>query len=245
MSKNYHTCIVVPCFNEAKNIVLDDYPKFLQKNLNTLILFVDDGSTDNTVNTIIDLKSKYPKNVEVISLDNNGGKAEAVRRGFQHCGNNYNFKYIAYLDADLAVSLEECNGMTNFLDSKIEFCFGSRISRIGAQIKRKKYRYFTGRIIATIISFLLNLKVYDTQCGCKIFTKSLSKEIFNEPFISRWLFDVEIFFRILNYYGKEESLSKIIEIPLIKWIEKGDSKVNFSYFFKMWIDLYKIRMRYK
>ena len=51
-----------------------------------------------------------------------------------------------------------------------------------------------GRVIATIISEILQIKVYDTQCGCKVFSRDLASEVFIDEFISRWLFDVEIFF---------------------------------------------------
>ncbi len=117
--------------------------------------------------------------------------------------------------------------------------------KIGSTIKRNTKRFFIGRIIATFISNILDLKVYDTQCGCKIFSKELAAQLFREKFISKWLFDVELFKRMLAIYGKETALEKMIEIPLKKWIDKGDSKVKFSYFFKLWVDLIKINNAYK
>ena len=37
---------------------------------------------------------------------------------------------------------------------------------------------------------------------------------------------------------------KVLEKPVIKWIDGGNSKVKFSYFFKMWVDFYKIYQQY-
>jgi len=101
------------------------------------------------------------------------------------------------------------------------------------------------RVIATSISKILKLKVYDTQCGCKIFEKELSETIFKDPFISKWLFDVEIFQRIILIYGRHQVLNKMVEIPLKRWIDKDGSKVKISYFFKMLMDLYSINKKYK
>ena len=235
-----NVCFVIPCYNEEKGLNIEKFSHFIEENKDILICFVNDGSTDNTLEIIEGLKDNYPKQVVVHNLAKNAGKAEAIRNGMHFCNENHHFDYIAYLDADLATSLEECLAMTHYLNNKIAFVFGSRIKRIGAVIERSYYRFFVGRIIATSISYILKLGVYDTQCGCKVFSKELATAVFKESFISKWLFDVEIFDRIIKFYGRDKVLEKMIEVPLVKWIDAGDSKVKTSYFFKLWIDLYKI-----
>lgn len=235
-----NTCIVIPCYNEEKGLPLTEYENFLHENFDVILNFVNDGSSDNTLSVLENLKNKYPNYVNVISYKKNKGKAEAVRFGMQYSLEHIDFNYIAYLDADLATSLEECSGMAQNFNGKTAFVFGSRIKRVGANIERKRSRFLIGRVIATAISTILKLPVYDTQCGCKVFTKELAKEIFTKPFISKWLFDVEIFQRVMEHYGREKSLEKMIEVPLKSWIEKGDSKVKATYFFKLWIDLFRI-----
>ena len=235
-----NSCIIIPCYNEEKGLPKQEYIRFIENSKDILICFVNDGSSDNTLTLLENLKDNYPTKVDVVSYSKNVGKAEAIRTGINFCQTNYNYNYIAYLDADLATTLEECYSMTTYFNDKIEFVFGSRIKRIGANIDRKKSRFLIGRTIATVISMILKLPVYDTQCGCKLFTKDLAEKVFVAPFISKWLFDVEIINRIIQIYGREVVLSKMIEIPLKSWIEKGDSKVKTSYMFKLWIDLYKI-----
>ena len=191
------------------------------------------------------IKFKNEESVDIVSYTKNVGKAEAVRRGMQWCNRKYDHLYIAYLDADLSTPLQECIRLRKYLNEKIEFCFGSRIMRIGSVIERKFYRFLIGRCIATFISNILDLKVYDTQCGCKIFTKNLSILLFENEFISKWLFDVELFFRIIELYGRNQVLEKMIEVPVNKWIDSGTSKVKVTYFFRLWLDLYRIRKAYK
>ena len=238
-------CIVVPCYNEAKNFALEEYHSFIENHSEVLICFVNDGSKDNTLNILNELKNKFPSRIDILSYNNNKGKAEAVRNGFNYCYKKYNYKFIAYLDADLATTLEECVELSTHITGNICFVFGSRIMKIGSTIKRTTRRFLIGRVIATFISRILGLKVYDTQCGCKIFTKDLAASLFKEKFISKWLFDVELFKRMLAIYGKKTALEKMIEMPLKKWIDKGDSKVKLGYFFKLWIDLIKINNAYK
>jgi glycosyltransferase involved in cell wall biosynthesis len=210
-----------------------------------LLCFVNDGSTDDTLNVLRNLNTKFPKQVEILSYNINRGKAEAVREGMLYCNNKFDYTYIAYLDADLATSLQECLRLVQFFNKEINFCFGSRILKVGSVIQRKMHRFLIGRIIATFISEILSLKVYDTQCGCKLFTKNLSSQLFTDPFISKWLFDVEIFFRMMELYGKEKAITKMLEVPLNKWTDRGESKVKFTYFFRLFLDLYKIKRKYK
>ncbi len=241
---NSNISIVIPCYNEEKRLPLSEFEAFLSKDSKTTLCFVNDGSSDNTQEVLLKLKNEF-KNVEIVSYKDNVGKAEAVRKGILYCNETFDHNSIAYLDADLATSLEECVELSSYLNSDINFVFGSRIMKIGSVIVRNHYRFLIGRIIATFISRMLKLKVYDTQCGCKIFTKSLSETIFRDPFISKWLFDVEIFQRIILLYGRQQVLNKMIEIPLKRWIDKDGSKVKISYFFKMLMDLYLINKRYK
>jgi dolichyl-phosphate beta-glucosyltransferase len=242
---SYDLCIVVPCYNAQKVFDPGAYHSFLSKHVNTMICFVNDGSTDDSIIRLNKVREAFPDRAIVLSHQKNKGKAEAVRTGMLHCSQHFNYKYMAYLDVDLSVSLNECHALTQHLNNGIDFVFGSRIAIVGSVIERKFFRFVTGRIIATFISNILRLKVYDTQCGCKLFTKGLAEKLFDSPFCSKWLFDVELFFRMYGLYGKDNAIRKMIEIPLKKWEHKEDSKVSYGYFFKLFTDLYKIRKKYK
>jgi glycosyltransferase involved in cell wall biosynthesis len=233
-------CIVIPCYNEENRLQSANFERFLNSFGNTSICFVNDGSTDGTLELLKNIKSKFDERTHIVTYDTNLGKAEAIRMAVIHCNGLLDYDYIAYLDADLSTSLEECVELTNYLDGTITFVFGSRIMRIGSTIVRRSHRFLIGRIIATIISRILGLKVYDTQCGCKIFTRELSEVVFEEPFVSTWLFDVEIFHRFTMVYGRKDVLNRMLEVPLKRWVDIGKSKVKTGYFIQLWIDLYRI-----
>lgn len=238
-------CVVIPCYNEGTYFHGEEYTAFLSKAENVVLCFVNDGSKDNTLEVLTDLKKRFPGKVDLVSYTQNQGKAHAVREGVQHCLSAYEFDFIAYLDADLSVSLEECVAMKDLFTGELVFCFGSRIARVGSVIQRRKKRFLIGRFIATLISELLSLKVYDTQCGCKMFRHDVAGKLFAEPFLSTWLFDVEIFCRMIALYSRDRLLDTMLEYPLKSWIDQGDSKVKLSYFFKMWMELYQIRKAYR
>lgn len=233
--------IVVPCYNEQKRLPIHDYSTFLENHPKAKVCFVNDASTDHTGEVLQSLQNAFPKQVFILNNDRNMGKAEAVRNGVLFCNSEKLASHLAYLDADLATSLEECYGIGSYLNSGKTFVFASRILKIGSIIERRFSRFLFGRIIATFISNILDIKVYDTQCGCKVFKSEMALLLFGKPFISKWLFDVELFSRILCHYGKNEGLKMMEEIPVKQWIDQGESKVKLSYFFRLWYDLFLIR----
>jgi glycosyltransferase involved in cell wall biosynthesis len=237
--------IIIPCYNEYQKIDKIKYIQFLQNQKDVSIVFSEDGSTDGTLKTLKEIQQACTSQVHICISTQNNGKAEAIRKAVLFCyDEGLEFNKIAYLDADLSVSLEECYSISRLINKDILFAFGSRISKVDNTITRSQFRHLSGRFVATMISNLLGIAVYDTQCGCKVFDARLAKTVFADAFISRWLFDVEILFRIIKLYSRKELKNMALEIPLQSWIDAGDSKVKLSYFIKMWYDLYLIKKQY-
>ncbi|EDM44063.1 glycosyl transferase, family 2 [unidentified eubacterium SCB49] len=238
--------IVIPCYNEATRLPLTSYRSFLTQSNKTHILFANDGSKDDTLIVLNNLASEFPDQVSVYNLKTNSGKAQAVREAILFCfGNFKDFNTIGYLDADLSTSLEEYITISENINETVVCAFGSRILKIDNHIDRKKYRFLIGRFVATMISNQLDISIYDSQCGCKVFSSTVAQTLFKEKFISKWLFDVEIFHRLISIYSHKGMKNICREIPLKSWIDVDESKVSMLYFFKMWKDLYTIRKRYK
>ncbi len=237
--------IIVPCFNEESRLPVEAFRIFLSNASEVSICFVNDASTDGTLSVIEQLKVEFPDKVDFLDNTKNLGKSGSISRGVAYCLEQKKAPHLAYLDADLATSLEECSSYLSYFEKGKKFVFASRILKIGSVVERKFSRFLFGRIIATFISGILDIKVYDTQCGCKLFTEEIVRIAFNQPFTSRWLFDVEIFSRILNHYGKEKALTFMEEVPVKSWIDQGESKVKVSYFFRLWIDLFSIWRTHK
>ena len=76
--------IIIPCFNEAKRLPKDQYRNFISQTDSIKLLFVDDGSTDNTATVLSELQKEFPDKIELLLADTNKGKAEAIRLGIQY-----------------------------------------------------------------------------------------------------------------------------------------------------------------
>src|SRR5947208_3052137 len=102
------------------------------------------------------------------------------------------------------------------------------------------------RFGATLISQTLGLAVYDTQCGAKLFraTDAL-RSAFGKPFLSRWIFDVEILARFVESWGRDAVARAVYEYPVTRWRDVKGSKVKTNDFLRALRDLGKIRRAYK
>jgi dolichyl-phosphate beta-glucosyltransferase len=229
------TSIVVPCYNESKRINPKAFLCALENDLNLSFLFVNDGSTDDTLDVLTSIKGKNPVQVEVVSLEKNSGKAEAVRRGILKVLED-SVDNVGYWDADLATPLDAIEVFCRLLDSSgVEIVIGSRVRLLGRKIERRAMRHYLGRIFATCASMLLDINIYDTQCGAKIFRNSTSlRQVFGKPFKVKWTFDVEMLarFPIVMGASPSEVSSRWVEYPLDEWVDVKGSTIKGKDFIK-------------
>lgn len=226
-----HTyAIVIPCYNEENRFAYTEFREFAQKHPEVLLCPVNDGSTDNTLAVIRGLQIECPHNVTVLDMPKNGGKSEAVRFGMLHVYQNFDAKLIGFLDADLATQPREWLLMAKYKENYPKFgaIVGSRIQRLGAEINRDSSRSLASNLIKTMVRNILKANFQDTQCGAKIFTRSLIPFLFNKPFKTPWLFDVEIFIRLQEKFGRTTLQRGVLEYPLLEWTEIGDSRIKFK-----------------
>ena len=238
------TIVVVPCYNEAKRLHQDDFLHYVEQNEDVAFLFANDGSRDNTLEVLQTLTAKH-NNLLLFDIQPNGGKAEAVRKGMLYAAEHYDPQFIAFWDADLATPLDEIKPMVDWIEKDYDAVMGLRLMRLGAKVRRKTVRHYLGRCFATVASMMLKLPVYDTQCGAKMFRAEVVRALFNEPFITRWLFDVEILARYTQRYGTQRAVEKIYEFPLFQWQDIDGSQLKSRDFIKAPLELLKIRRKYR
>jgi dolichyl-phosphate beta-glucosyltransferase len=248
IGQSSETILVVPCYNEAGRLDLTKFQAFATENPGVRFLFVNDGSTDGTDAVLQKLHESRPETFLVHELSQNSGKAEAVRLGFLQAF-ELSPTYVGFWDADLSTPLEEVDGMLTVFRgrSHIEMVFGARVNLLGRQVRRKFYRHYLGRVFATLVARALGLGIYDTQCGAKLFrVNDCLPKLFQEPFISKWIFDVEIIVRSiqLRRAAKLSPTSEIIyEQPLMSWSDVAGSKLRLRDSFFIFRDLLRIYRR--
>jgi glycosyltransferase involved in cell wall biosynthesis len=214
--------------------------RLLSQRPDVRLLFVDDGSGDDTNRLLHEIVRKLQGEAAVLSLPKNRGKAEAVRQGMLRAVAE-GAAVAGYIDADMSTPARQ---VLLLLDAAMRgghpVTLGSRVRLLGTAIQRRPVRHYTGRVFATAASLILKLPVYDTQCGAKFFRVSETLQAaLSQPFISRWIFDVELIGRLLAGSDRVSRLAErdFIEIPLQEWRDVKGSKISSGDIFRVAADL--------
>jgi glycosyltransferase involved in cell wall biosynthesis len=245
----WRACVVIPCYDEASRLPTARFKDFLREHPEVSFVFVDDGSRDDTLAVLRSLERVDPERVGVLALPENVGKAEAVRRGILRALQD-DVEAVGFWDADLATPLSAILDFRRLLEERpgLEVVIGSRVVLLGRRIERRALRHYLGRAAATAIAIALGLRVYDTQCGAKLFRAGpTARELFREPFVARWAFDVEILARLIRARRGSSlppAAEVVCEVPLAEWVDVGGSKVRPLDYLRAGVDLLRIWLRY-
>lgn len=172
--------VIVPLKDEEKSLaplyqelttVLNKLPKTYE------IIFIDDGSTDNSYQTLLKLQNKDQK-IKIIKLRTNFGKSFALSAGFA----NAKGKLIIMLDADLQDDPNEIPKLIAKINDGYDLVNGWRKERLDSATKK-------------ISSFLFNqgtallsrVNLHDFNCGLKVFKKEVADELYLRGELHRFI----------------------------------------------------------
>jgi dolichyl-phosphate beta-glucosyltransferase len=227
--------VVIPCFNEERGIYanIKKIFQYLEENFeNFEIIAVNDGSTDKTLDELKKIQAEIP--LAIIDNETNQGKGKVVIDGILKSNNDI----VMFLDADLAIPIEELQKFLVEINNGYDMAIASRFVPGGKVIQKVLwYRIIMEkafRIIRTII--LNNYRVKDTQCGFKVFKREAAVKIFPQMSIKRFAFDSEIIFIAGKYKFRIKELPITLQNPIRSHIR------IFRDPFNMFCDLLKIRL---
>ena len=166
MTKINNLSIVIPVFNEDKNvkILIEEIYENLDQFNNFELLIVNDGSTDETAKVIKNLKKKY-HSIVLINNKKNEGQSKSLHTGIL----NSKYDNICTMDGDLQNDPKDIIKIYEiYVNKNLSLVGGIRNKR-----KDSKIKIYASKIANSIRSFLLNDKCKDTGCGLKIFKKDV------------------------------------------------------------------------
>lgn len=244
--------IVIPCYNEANRLKLSEFKTFINRNPDYTLCFVNDGSKDETLNVLKNFQYElmlcnrgFETQVLVYDMPENGGKASAVRSGVRYLLDNTMVENIGFIDADLATGFDDYSNLVEVLTTQsLDAVIGSRKLDVDVEMERSTFRKAASYVFGKFINKIIGLDIKDTQCGAKVFSRSIAKEIFKNNFQSKWLFDVEILIRMKDFLGKKAASKFVKEISLKKWEEVDGSKITIKDSMQFPIQLCQIAIDY-
>ena len=234
--------IIFPVFNEESRLKSSfrHIACFLKKKkkLKIEIIFVDDGSKDDSYNLINkfikNFKSNNKTKFKVIKSKSNLGKGSALKLGVKKA----KYDWILTTDIDMSVSLFQIYSWIGkkLVNKKHSVYFGSRTHKKSI-VERNFFRKILGDIGSFLILTILNIKIRDTQCGYKLYRRKNAKFAFSKLKNYGFEHDIELVLLL-----KSKNI-EIKELP-VKWKHKDNSKVNILLDpLKMFIGILILRFR--
>lgn len=235
--------IIIPAYNEENRIsnTLKTYWHFLEQkkreeNIEFELLVVINGTTDSTPLVVLQLQKMMPE-ILIIEL-HDGGKGFAIAQGFKNALSRAN-DLIGFVDADMATSpqafydlVKHINGYDGIIASR--YMIGSQVSPPRPFIKRWGSKLF----FESSTKLLFGIYYYDTQCGAKLFKRTVIERIVPYLTVRHWAFDVEILYLCKRFNFR------IKEFPTV-WHDQAGSKLRmFRAGGKMLSTLLKLRWMY-
>ena len=182
--------VVIPVYNEALRITasLERVIAYLRPRYPFEILVVDDGSLDETPVVVKAYAKRHPE-IRITRWPHNRGKGAAVRAGMLSASG----ALVCFIDADLAIPIEELEQAMPLLRDGCEVVIASR-TMPGSRIAGRKdwRRRATSEVFNQMVRALFRVRFRDTQCGFKCFRREAAVEIFSRTTVDGFAFDVEV-----------------------------------------------------
>jgi glycosyltransferase involved in cell wall biosynthesis len=161
--------IVIPLFNEEQSLreLYDKIRNALSRNQKFEIIFVDDGSTDNSMRILHDLRHR-DRRIKIIRFRRNYGKSAALSVGFSHAKGDI----IITMDADLQDDPNEIPNLVNEIKKGFDLVSGWKKKRRDPITKTIPSKFFN-----FVVSKMTGIKLHDFNCGLKAYRKEVVKEI--------------------------------------------------------------------
>lgn len=227
--------LIIPAYNEAYRLgrtlpILKAY--FDEFRGNYEVVIVDDGSSDDTRGVIERFQQANPDfQLRLNHKRGNMGKGFSVKEGFGYT----QYDWILFCDADLSIPLREIDHFKPYTDTH-DVIVGSKYLPGSKVTEQPVYRKAMGSLFSVFTFLITNLRIKDTQCGFKMFSREAGEVIFPRQTIHGFGFDVE-----LLYVSKKFGF-RIKELP-VEVLNDPDSRVsNLGDSFGMLRDLLKVRL---
>ena len=216
--------VIVPLYNEAES--LPKLYEWIEKVMNTNkfsyeIIFVNDGSTDDSWKIIEQLKVAHPQQVKGIKFRNNYGKSPALYCGFQAAQGNV----VITMDADLQDSPDEIPALYEMITKEnYDLVSGWKKKRYDATLSKN----IPSKIYNATARKVTGLKLHDMNCGLKAYKNEVIKniEVYGEMH------------RYIPYLAKNAGFTRIGEkVVEHRKREFGETKFGLNRFVNGYLDL--------
>lgn len=163
---------VIPCYNEESNVKLihDEIAKIFLPLYKYEIIFVNDGSSDNTLKSLKEILKNSKTKIKVINFSRNFGKEAAIYAGLKETKGDY----ISLIDADMQQDPKYVMEMVSFLDKNEEY---DSVAMYQDKRKEGKVLTFFKKSFYKLINKISDTKFQSNASDFRTFRKCVIKSV--------------------------------------------------------------------
>lgn len=226
--------LIIPAYNEEKRIsrVVDSYSTFLDKKYDYELLIVCDGN-DNTARIVRGMMADDPR-IRLLEFQKRQGKGGAILAGFREAEG----ELVGFVDSDDSVSPYDFEKLIISMNGADCAIASRRVEGARISASQPWRRRILSKMFNVLVNLMFSIGIKDTQCGAKVFKKSVVETLLPAMRTNGFEFDVELLWRI-----KKRGF-RIKEVP-VEWKHEGGSTFSLKYSGTMFLNLLKVRFPQK
>lgn len=215
--------VVMPAYNEADRIdqTLTSIARYRDAGGRIVAVVVaDDGSEDDTVAVAERAAARSGLEIDILPLHHQG-KAATVRAAMLYAAPRVEADYLMMLDADDELRVDQLDRVNWSVDPMAVY-IGRRVAALDGTIGTRpsvirRSMSYAMRVASRV---LLGIRFPDTQCGFKLFPRTIAIDLFTQQRSTGWTFDAELLYIIDRVSGLP-----VLEVPVV-WTPRGTSRVR-------------------
>ncbi len=217
--------VIMPAYNEAARIerTIGSVARYRAGGAPIgPVIVADDGSDDATIDVATAAAARVGLPLEILRYPHRG-KASTVRAAMLEVAGRVTADYLMMLDADDEIRIDQLDGVDWARDPQTIY-IAKRVDQVegSAGSRPSPIRRTMSSVMRLASRMLLGIRFRDTQCGFKLFPRSIVPELFGQQRSTSWTFDAELLF-----IAHRLSRLPIQEVPVV-WVPRGVSKVGAS-----------------
>src|SRR4026209_786126 len=214
--------VIMPAFNESSRIeqTIATVARYRAANADAIraVFVADDGSSDDTIEVATRAAEREGTQIEVLSFPHRG-KALTVRSAMLDVADRRDAEYLMRMDPEAELRIDQLDRVQWSADPRAIY-IGRRDHEAKGAARPTPGRQLMALVMRTASRVLLGLPYRDTQCGFKLFPRSMAHDLFSQQRSTGWTFDAEVLF-----IAHRVSHLPIVEVPVV-WSPRGVSRVR-------------------
>ncbi|SFU64875.1 Glycosyl transferase family 2 [Pustulibacterium marinum] len=225
--------LVVPCHNVEDILINENFIDFIDTHSGFHLCFINDGSTDDTLNILYQLRKGRENHITICNYKTSVGKTEAIRLGMLYMAEFEDLNFVGFTYPEMLMDFSNFKELITEIEN-------SDVNIVSSFYQNSVQKERLSSIINLMSYKTLGVKLNNVKSATSIMKRELVSCIFKRKFTCKKFFDYEIYLRLKQKFGKREMSNIIAEYSVNQSLESEKQNLTIKENIKVLIQLAEI-----